>query len=158
VSNRLRTATLALAVSIPLALVSPGVASATDTYYPKEKIGNEGCTPGYWKNHHEDWVRFTTGQSLESVFDVPDGLGLDDVSLANALSFTGGSGTGGAAQILLRAAVAALQNAAHGDVDYAMRSGAIINQVNKALASGNRATMLNLANRLDQKNNAGCPL
>jgi hypothetical protein len=123
----------------------------------------EGCTPGYWKQpqHFDSWVAtgFSPNQTLESVFDVPDSLGIDNTTLVQALSFKGGSGTQGAAQILLRAAVAALLNAAHPDIEYAFTLADVIADVNAALASGDRATMLALATELDDANNAGsCPL
>jgi hypothetical protein len=86
-----------------------------------------------------------------------NGNGFDD-TLAGALSYNGGSGTTGAARILLRAAVAALLNAASPDVDYPLTTAQVIAQVNAALASNNRTTMLNLASRLDASNNLGCPL
>ena len=120
--------------------------------------GGEGCTPGYWKNHPEAWVGFTTGQTLESVFDVPDALGLDSVSLRSGLDFGGGSGTLGASKILLRAAVAALLNSASSGVDYPLTTAQVIAQVNAALASADRDTILALATDLDKKNNLGCPL
>jgi hypothetical protein len=129
-----------------------------------EEEGNEGCTPGYWKQeqHFDSWgpTGFTTDQELEDVFDVPDALGLDDTTLLQALNFGGGSGVDGAARILLRAAVAALLNAAHPDVDYAQSTADIIADVNAALASGDRDTMLDLAADLDADNNGigGCPL
>jgi hypothetical protein len=75
-----------------------------------------------------------------------------------ALSYQGGSGTRGAAQILLRAAVAALLNAASPNVDYPLTTAEVISQVNAALASNNRNTMLAFASRLDSYNNLGCPL
>jgi hypothetical protein len=120
----------------------------------------EGCSPGYWKNHPGSWAPtgFSPGQTLESVFDVPNALGLDNVSLRNALRFGGGSGTAGAARILLRAGVAALLNAAHPVVDYPRTTASVIAAVNAALASGNRAQMLILAASLDIDNNRGCPL
>lgn len=126
----------------------------------REELGDEGCTPGYWKNHPGSWAAtgFTTGQSLESVFDVPNSFGLDNVSLLAALSFDGGSGTIGGARILLRAAVAALLNAAHPGVDYPRTLASVIADVNAALASGSRSTMLALASALDSDNNRGCPL
>jgi len=120
--------------------------------------GDEGCTPGYWKNHPEAWTGFTTGQTLESVFDVPDSLGLDSVSLHSALSFGGGPGTLGASQILLRASVAALLNSASSGVDYPLTTAQVIAQVNAALATLDRSTILDLATDLDNKNNGGCPL
>lgn len=122
--------------------------------------GNEGCTPGYWKNHSDSWpaTGYSPAQILESVFDVPDGLGLDNATLLQALSFTGGPGTLGGAKILLRAAVAALLNAAHPGVDYGMTEAEIIAAVNAALASADRDEMLDLAGDLDELNNAGCPI
>lgn len=120
--------------------------------------GFEGCTPGFWKNHTSAWVGYTPGQTLESVFDLPDSLGLDNKTLLEALNFGGGSGVKGAAQNLLRAAVAALLNAAHPDINYPMTAAEVIAQVNAALASNNRATMLGLATTLDTQNNAGCPI
>ncbi len=59
---------------------------------------------------------------------------------------------------MLRAAVAALLNSAHPDVDYPRSTSDVIAAVNAALASNNRATMLNLASDLDRDNSLGCPL
>jgi len=101
---------------------------------------------------------YSPDQTLESVFDVPDSFGLDNVTLLQALSFNGGSGTSGAVRILLRAAVAALLNSAHPDVDYPRTTADVIAAVNAALASNNRSTMLSLATALDADNNLGCPL
>ena len=118
---------------------------------------NEGCTPGFWKNHTDLWVTYSPGQTVESVFNVPDQFGLDNDTLLTALDYPGGNGPSGAAQILLRAAVAALLNAASPDVDYPLTEAEIIDQVNAALA-GNRPTMLALAIQLDGFNNLGCPI
>lgn len=120
----------------------------------------QGCTPGFWKNHLDAWepTGYSPSQTVESVWDVPDGFGLDNDSLATALSYPGGSGTTAAARILLRAAAAAVLNAAHPDVNYPRSVGAVIFDVNAALASNDRSTMLNLASVLDADNNLGCPL
>jgi len=125
---------------------------------PPDDGGGEGCTPGYWKQpqHFDSWVGYTPNQTLESVFDVPDSYGMDNQTLLQALSFQGGSGTVGAAEILLRASVAALLNSS--SVNYPITTADLIAQVNAALASGNRGTMLTLAAQLDLYNNLGCPL
>jgi hypothetical protein len=122
--------------------------------------GQEGCTPGFWKQpqHLDAWVTYTPGQTLESVFDVPDAFGLDNVTLLEALSLEGGPTTADAAEILLRQAVAALLNAASPEVDYPLTEAEIIAQVNAALASGDRDTILALAEQLDTFNNLFCPL
>ena len=103
-------------------------------------------------------MTYTPGQTLESVFDVPDAFGLDNVTLLAALDFEGGPTTADAAEVLLRQAVAALLNAASPEVDYPLTEAQIIAQVNAALASGDRATILDLAEQLDTFNNLFCPL
>jgi hypothetical protein len=161
VKNRLRFAAIAVAAAVPLSL-SSGIASAYDypsypTYPPYEQTGGEGCTPGYWKNHTDSWEIYTPTQTVNSVFGAsPAKLGSS--TLLQALSFKGGSGVDGASQILLRAATAALLNAANDDVDYAFLSSQVIADVNAALASGDRAVILALATTLDDANNAGCTI
>ena len=127
-----------------------------------QEVSAEGCTPGYWKNHLDSWpaTGFSPNQTLESVFDVPDSLGYDNVTLLNALKFDGGSGVAGGARILLRAAVASLLNSAHPGVDFPMTTAEVIAATNAALASGSRSTMIALAGDLDDANNGpeGCPL
>jgi hypothetical protein len=136
---------------------STTTSSTTTTTVPP---GQEGCTPGFWKQpqHLDAWVTYTPGQTLESVFDVPDAFGLDDVTLLEALSLEGGPTTADAAEVLLRQAVAALLNAASPEVDYPLTEAEIIAQVNAALASGDRDTILALAEELDTFNNLFCPL
>jgi uncharacterized repeat protein (TIGR01451 family) len=121
--------------------------------------GNEGCTPGYWKNHTSAWTstNYTTDQPLSSVFAEVD-PSLADKSLRQALSFKGGNTLVGAEQILLRAAVAALLNASHDGVDYLYTEEEIILWVNDVLDDGTRAEILALAATLDAANNQGCPL
>jgi hypothetical protein len=121
--------------------------------------GGEGCTPGYWKNHLGSWppTGYSPGQSVGSVFAAGGFPSLASGTLLDALQGGGGPGTLGAAQILLRAAVAALLNAAHPGVDYSMSASGVISAVNAALASNDRDTMLALATLLDGLNNAGCP-
>ena len=135
-------------------------------------VGQEGCTPGYWKNHTENWLEsagnpISTETLVTSVFTGAAGLDvLEGVTLLEALQGGGGSGVDGAALILARAAVAAYLNAAHDDLGYPWRRfgpgrdgrPALIRTVNAAFASGDRATMLALASRLDRDNNLGCPL
>jgi hypothetical protein len=139
---------------------SGGVDFYIDQPPPPDGGGNEGCTPGYWKNHQDSWAPtgYTTGQTVESVFDVPDAYGLDNMTLLQALQGGGGPSVADKARILLRAAVASLLNSAHPGVDFALSTGDVISQVNAALATGNKATIIGLASDLDAKNNAGCPL
>jgi hypothetical protein len=129
---------------------------------PTVTRGGEGCTPGYWKAppHHDSWgpTGYTTGQTLESVFDVPDAYGVDNVSLLAAMSFGGGPTTTDAAKLLLHHAVAGLLNSAHPDVDYDISTADLIADVNAALATDSRNIMLGLKSLIDAENNSGCPL
>ncbi len=137
----------------------------------------EGCTPGFWKTHAglgpgnqgNFWpAPYTPSTPLSAanaggVFTIPACLltafpqaGSD--TLFDALSYKGGPGVAGAAQILFRAAVAALLNAQSPDVDYPLSTAQVISMVNAALVGCNRDTMLTLAGELDENNNLGCPI
>ena len=133
---------------------------------PPPPVG-KGCTPGYWKQsqHFDSWVPtgLKTTDLVSTLFSnaylyTLDGKQMSKYTLVQALSFKGGNGSVGAAQILLRAAVAAEINARHPSVGYPMSAGAVITAVQNALASNNRGTMILLASRLDDLNNLGCVL
>ncbi len=142
--------------AIACSIVAGGVVSASAT-----NIGNEGCTPGYWKNHTTNWEEYSPSQTLGSVF-VGANLGsYGNTTLAQALAFKGGSTLDGARQILLRAATASVLNAAHEGLGFPLRrdgADGIFAQVKSALATKDRATILKLAQKLDNLNNLGCPL
>ena len=156
-----RTISMLLAVSALAVGVwaVPSQAGATN-------IGNEGCTPGYWKNHTDNWEEFRPSSPLNvyaSNFTFPDELAsYRTMTFIQALSFKGGPGVDGATQIVMRAAVAAYLNAAHEGIGYPYRRYSepfgIQARVNAALASMDRGTMLSLAATLDGANNLGCPL
>jgi len=83
------------------------------------------------------------------------------MTLSGALEVGGGPGVEGAQAILLRAAVAALLNASHPDVEYPRTAREIIDAVNAVLSAGSdadRGAILDLAEALDDDNNSGCPL
>jgi hypothetical protein len=121
--------------------------------------GEQGCTPGYWKNHTDSWAAagLLPGQTAGSVFAVPFPQ-LANRTLLQTLQGGGGPGALGGARILLRAAVAALLDAAHPGVDYPWTPAEVVAEVNAALATGDRSAMLALAGELDAQNNLGCPL
>lgn len=92
-------------------------------------------------------------QTTASVFSGA-GSYVGTTTLLGSLQGGGGSDTTGAARILLRAAVANLltTTAAGGSTT------GLVADVNAALASGDRATILALASQLDALNNTGdCP-
>jgi len=140
-------------------------ASATCTVPPLASGGgDEGCTPGYWKQsqHFDSWgaTGFVTNQTAGSVFS---GLAAACPSLATKTLLQSLDGGGGATfcnkvQILIRAAVAAVLDAAHPSVDYPRTVTDIQSVVNAAIATGNSTTVTNLGTALDKDNNRGCPL
>ena len=117
-----------------------------------------GLTPGFWKNHLSMWVYFEDDDPIDGPFDVPSELSGD--TLLEALRYKGGRGVLGAARILLRAAVAGILNYEYlgydgGVFEYPMTLYEIIDEVNAALASGDRGIMLDLKDTLDDYNNLG---
>jgi hypothetical protein len=119
-----------------------------------------GCTPGYWKQtqHFDSWVGYAPTDVVGTVFALGAYPSLAGKTLAQTLDGSGGSTLTGAASILLRAAVAALLNSTSPDVDYPRTTAEIIADVNAALASNDRATILALATALDADNNLTCLL
>jgi len=102
-------------------------ATASVTVVPCEE-GDEGLTPGYWKNHLGDWppTGYSPDDSFKAVFSVGP-----DVTLLQALN-TGGGGEAA----LGRHAVAALLNAAHPNINYEYSVGEVIAMVQDAYATG----------------------
>ncbi len=101
----LATATLAVALVAGAVPVAANVAG-----------DSEGCTPGYWKNHTEVWQEFTPVQTIGSVFTGAPAA-FSSLTLEQGLALRGGPRIAGAQQILLRAAIASLLNAAYDSPD-----------------------------------------
>ena len=110
-------------------------------------IGDDGCTPGFWKNHTNVWQGFSPSALFNTVFGVNYKAGL---TLQGALGLNGGG-----FEALARHAAAALLNAAQADVDYGLSQSAIISQVQQAFATNNPEPTKNL---FDKLNNAGCSI
>jgi hypothetical protein len=119
--------------------------------------GNEGLTPGYWKNlkkHGDDWAAPYTPETLiKDVFNNASLYMPENDTMFDALQYQGGPDEAGAAEILLRAATAGILNAAHPHIDYSISLADLIGEVNEALGSHNRDTMINLAEIIDSYNN-----
>jgi hypothetical protein len=157
-----------------------GSASAVSQYG-----GDQGCTPGYWKNHSSNWpgtnpadddyanaAVISPGTTMGAIFGVanmtnagPEIAAYADTTLLAALSLKGGPSLDGAAQILFRAVAAAWLNAADDRVNYLYRrnidTATLLSIRTQALQSlGNRDSMLAVATALDKANNGvgGCPL
>jgi hypothetical protein len=158
--RRPHAARLGTALATGLLITTLGAAGPAEA----NRIGpDDGCTPGYWKNHTDNWEEATPDQSLLP-FNFHTSLG--GMTFLQALGGGGGPGVAGAERILIRAAVAAYLNAAHEGLGFPWRRWQegldgrppLVPTVNQAFASGDRATMIALAERLDADNNLGCPL
>jgi hypothetical protein len=82
----------------------------------------------------------------------------DTITLRDALSLQGGKTLCQKAEILLRAAAAAYLNSQSSCVGYPISTGALVAEVNAALASCDSGAIITEATRLDGFNNLGCPL
>lgn len=109
---------------------------------PLDDDNGEGCTPGYWKNHSKAWG--PTGYSPGDDFDATFGVDLftADITLEQAVNMQGGG-----VERLARHGTAALLNAAHPDVDYALK----VTWVIAFVQAGD-------AHRLAEFNDLVCPL
>jgi hypothetical protein len=122
-----------------------------------------GCTPGYWKNNTGGWPVATgvlesnpfPNAALSPVY-LLSGKTLGAYTLIQGLGFQGNNTVEGGAEILLRAGTAAYLNA--NKFGYALTTAQVTSQVNAALGTQDRPTIIALATRLDSYNNAGCPL
>lgn len=129
-------------------------------------IGHEGCTPGYWLHHLDDWRDADPGDLFSDTFSDGTSGVLDGITLERALSGGDDIGLPRAELTLARAATAALLNATHEDVGYPWRRHSLgvggrpplVPTVNEALGSGNPGAIFALASRLDMDNNLDNPL
>lgn len=137
-----------------------GALTVDDSAPPPPPPGGEGCTPGYWKTHTSAWAATgrSPSQALSTVFS-PIGLGtLGGSTLRQALAFGGGASLVAKKQILLRAAVASVLNAAHPDISFGRSATEVVTATNAALTNGTAASVIALAEALDRDNNQGCEL
>jgi hypothetical protein len=113
---------------------SPTSPTATPTTPPPTTpppSGQEGCTPGFWKNHPTAFpAPYSRTTTLGSVFT---GLPANYASLTFQQALSQG---GGGLNALLRQAVAALLSATSPEVDYPLTADEVISLTNAAIASG----------------------
>lgn len=130
-----------------------------------EPPGDEGCTPGFWKNNADKhsasaWCdAYAPDDSFNDVFGVDvelRGNGRNTISNPTLLQALGANGSG--INALARHATAALLNACSGCVNYAMASPVqVIVAVQEAVAVGDEAIQA-LHEELAYYNEAGCPV
>ena len=113
--------------------------------------GDEGCTPGYWKNHLDSWAGYSANASFNTTF----GIGTN--WFPNSLTLLQAAEQGGGGEIALaRHAVAALLNAFSTGVDYPLTTAQVIQLVKDAYNGTKRVETVK--NQLETNNELGCPL
>jgi hypothetical protein len=118
--------------------------------------GDEGCTPGYWRNHLDRWLGVVPGADFDATFGV--NLFTPNLTLARTIQLEGGQ-----KNALARHATAALLNAYGGvpnsgnneTVSYFYTATEVIQMVRDAVA---RDTIERTKDLLAKANEAGCPL
>jgi hypothetical protein len=135
----------------PVSADDPPTSSSSSVPAP-----TSSCTPGFWKNHADSWgdTAFAPDELAATVFTGIAGFELDDETLLESLGGGGGPGDDGAAETLVRAAIAALLNASASDSGFSMTTDELVAAVNTA-PTADRDAMLALADELDELNNAG---
>src|SRR5262249_42217418 len=114
---------------------------------------NHGCTIGFWKNTNKHpWPSPYNPASSTIGGAAPANAAFTNSGQANllmfdALSLPGGPDVQDAKNLLLKQAVGALLNAATSGMNYPLTTAQIRTEVNTALASGDRDTILAEATR-----------
>ena len=120
-------------------------------------VGNQGCTPGYWKQpqHFSDW---TDPYDPTDLFSEHFENAFPGKTLLTVLSQPASSPPGpNALNSLGRHTVAALLNAANRNVNFGFTPQQVIDMFN-AVFPGTDAEYLALKNIFAAANEAGCPL
>ena len=99
----------------------------------REEEGGDYCSPGYWKNHYASWV--PTGYSPDDVFDDVFDCDLfgDGTTLGDAIHIEDTH------NVLAFHAVAALLDASHPDLDFALT----VDDVQDAVCDGDKDRLAN---------------
>ena len=113
------------ATSLTMEAISDGAAAASFNWIngtlSVPPPGGEGCTPGFWRNHLEDWG--PTGLDPSDDFDSTFGVDLfnPNITLDDAINAKGGGD-----KKLARHGTAALLNALHPEVSYPLTEAQVI--------------------------------
>jgi len=130
---------------------------------PEPEPGSGGCSPGYWKanavtdNPANAWT-------IENPTDTLAFAGFDPQSvdpattLLETLQLSGGEGAEGMERNLLRHCVAGKLNDENPNIGFAIEAGDVISMCNVVMATGDKDTMENFKDQLDDFNNLDCPI
>lgn len=140
----------------PTPTATPVPPTATPTPTPQVF---QGCTAGFWKQtqHFGAYPAGLTPNTTLTAAGFVLPAGQANVTLLVALNYQGGPTVVDAGHVLIRQAVASLLNSK--TIPFSLSSQQVLDQTNAALATGNRGTILALAQTLDgiNNNNDKCP-
>jgi hypothetical protein len=130
-----------------------------------EEVGENGCTPGYWKSNAtfkkdpaNAWTVENPDDTLATATFIPQQHD-SSLTLLETLKLKGGNDAEGMEGNLLRHCVAAKLNAENNNVAFGIPNAAdVIAACNEAMATEDRDTMEDLKDILDDFNNAGCSI
>ena len=124
--------------------------------------GDEGCTPGYWKQpqHWDSWSNYDPANGFFDVFErtitIKWSMTGKPLPITNPTLLQALQANGGGINALARHAVAALLNASNPDVSYAFTVDEVIEMAQAAIDS---VELLEATKDLfENANEAGCPL
>jgi hypothetical protein len=110
--------------------------------------GDQGCTPGYWRNHADRWAGVVSTADFDETFDVD--FFAPNISLGAAIWAKGGQ-----YNALARHATAALLNAHSNLVNFRYTVQDVLDMVKGVEESG---AIEDVAKELADANELGCPL
>lgn len=144
------TASSDINVGLVTGALSDGSLAAADSVVGPVPPGDEGCTPGYWKNHTDSWPSgFQTNDDFDARFQV-DAFD-PNITLLDALKRKGGK-----INALARHAAAALLNAALLDLAYPLTTQEVIDLVKAAVEPD--GDIGGTKEQLETVNDQVCPL
>lgn len=145
------------------ALASLALAS-TAPAAPLGETCDEGCTPGYWKNHLERWDGlngddFTATVHADDLFNASFGVSEDQSGLADDVTLIEALGIGGGRLVALNRHAAAALASSDAGICYRYSTDEVIDIYRDAVdADAGPLTVSSAKDLLEDANEAGCPL
>lgn len=145
-------------------LLAAGAAAALLTTFAQAQDCAEGCTPGYWKTHPEDWDGegdddFTTTVQHPQSFNAVLGVTEAESGLADAVTLLDAANTGGGGLNALARHTAAALASSDAPILYPFSTAGVIDLYRDAVGAVEGPETVESAHLiLEAANEAGCPL
>ena len=153
---------------------SPQISHYNICYTPPADEINNGCTPGYWRNHADRWAVLNSTDEYDSTFGLSPPYYVNPTTLApytlGYAIWAGGGANELVSDALARHSTAALLNAYGGvadpvdttgdgaTVNYKYTPTEVISMVQAAVASGDVTQIEATKDLFQAANESGCPL